>query len=116
MSHDVVFNFLPPDDVTIGSDFDVDLVAKNTSNEKRTITFRLTTKMTFYTGIAVQDLDNVHDQIILKGNSGRFTIRKMLPKSLFLLAFKIDFPHCGEFHGKPNCTPIHQLRYIRAIF
>ena len=76
-SKDVTLSLEVKDDIAIGDSFDVKIVARNTSNEWRTVTINISAIVSFYTGISAKPLKQKKETLRLQGKSGMRGLTKL---------------------------------------
>lgn len=70
---DVEFSLQVVDDVAIGDNFDVKVVAQNKSEDDRTVKVNITSVMAFYTGIPAKPLKGKKETLHLGAKDGTIT-------------------------------------------
>lgn len=82
---DVEFNLEVLDDVAMGDSFDVKVVARNKSNDQRTVKVNITSVMAFYTGIPAKPLKREIKTLSLAPRAGTvILLNHVLIGELFL--------------------------------
>ena len=70
---DVYFSLEVLDSVAMGDSFDVKVVAKNKSSNKRTVKVNITSVMAFYTGIRAKPLKGTKETLSVNAKKGMIT-------------------------------------------
>ncbi|XP_078356516.1 protein-glutamine gamma-glutamyltransferase K-like [Oculina patagonica] len=114
---DVEFNLEVLDDVAMGDSFDVKVVARNKSNDERTVKVNITSVMAFYTGIPAKPLKReiktlslaprAENRVVLKIAGGDY-MGKMAGDGNIKLYVKCSVQETGQSYGTQDVVELRK--------